>query len=217
MGKKGYKKPLSTFFSWSADEQARYIERETKAVIKRLPKLKSALQMYGEISSEPYNLTSEELDLMGTTYARAIRGGEISTPSSKQAYQRFINNLRKYARTPIGELAKQTANERMNSWLEHIRANGSDEEIAYAEEMVKTMSDSDKIGFTKSKHFLDTENWNSQSTFEQNTDVGVYSIQVLKLELYLEEKGRSTRHIYLDKVANGKNVDELRTYHKKKG
>lgn len=204
---KGYKKPLSSFFNWSADEQARYIERETKNLVKRLPRLKSALQMYGEISDEPYNMSSEEVQLMGSTYARAIRGGEISTPSSKLAYQRFINNLRKYSRTNIRQLALETAEKRLETWLEHVRANGSEEEIRYAEELIESMSDSEKIGFTLSKYFLDTENWNSDETFEKDTDDGEYSIQVLKLELYLESKGHTTRHIYNTHVASdGKDV-----------
>ena len=94
--KKGYKLPLSSFFSWSEEEQARFIEKETKNVIKRLPRLKSALQMYNEISDELYNMSTDELELIGSTYARAVRGGEISTPSSKQAYQDFIKKLQKY-------------------------------------------------------------------------------------------------------------------------
>lgn len=192
---KGYKKPLSSFFSWSKEEQAEFIERETKNVIKRLPKLKSALQMYGEVSDELYNMSSEELQLIGTTYSRAVRSGEISTPSSKRAYQNFIGKLKKYSRMSIKELAEQTAEMRMQSWLDHVRANGSMEEIAYAEKLVESMTLSEKIGFTRSKYFLDTENWGSEG-FVQSTNEGVYSIQVMKLELYLQEKGHVTEDKY---------------------
>lgn len=193
---KGYKKPFSSFFrNWSSEEQAKFIEKETKNVIKRLPKLKSALQMYGEVSDELYNMTSEELQLMGTTYSNAVRGGEISTPSSKKAYQDFIGKLRKYSRTSIKELAVRTAEERMESWLNHVRANGSKEEIAYAEKLIEEMTDNEKIGFTKSKYFLDVENWGSEG-FIQNTDIGQFSIQVMKLELYLNSKGHTTDNIY---------------------
>ena len=218
MGKlKGYKKPLSSFFTWTKEEQAQFIEKETKNVIKRLPKLKAALQMYGEVSDELYNMSSEELGLMGSTYSRAIRGGEISTPSSQASYKRFINSLKRYSRVSIRQLAVETAQQRMDSWLEHVKANGTEEEIEYAIQMVESMSDDEKIGFTKSKYFLDTENWNSQSTFEQTTDDGIYSIQVLKLELYLEEKGHTDlKHIYLKQVANGKTIEQLRKYHKPK-
>ena len=188
-------KSMSSFFSWSTEEQARYIERETQNIIKRLPKLKSSLQMYGEISDELYNMSAEELELMGTTYSRAVRSGEISTPSSKRAYQDFVRNLRKYSRANIRELAIQTAEQRLESWLNNVRANGSTEEIAYAEEMIASMSDSEKIGFTLSKYFLDTENWGSEG-FVQNTDIGQFSIQVMKLELYLKSKGHNTRDIY---------------------
>ena len=210
---KGYKRPFSSFFSWSKDEQAKFIERETKNVIKRLPKLKSSLQMYGEISDELYNMSSEEIELIGTTYARAVRSGEISTPSSKKAYQDFIGKLRKYSRTSIKELATQTAEQRLESWLENVRANGSEEEIAYAEEMIASMTDSQKIGFTLSKYFLDVENWNSDETFEKDTDVGKYSIQVLKLELYLQQyEGSTTRNIYNSYVAKDNDTSKPRGY-----
>lgn len=196
MAKKGYKKPFSSFFTnWSAEEQAKFVEEETKNVIKRLPKLKSALQMYGEVSDELYNMSSEELELMGTTYSHALRGGEISTPSSKKAYQDFVNKLRKYSRTSIKELAVKTAEERLESWLNHVRANGSKEEIDYAEKLIGEMSDNEKIGFTKSKYFLDVENWGSEG-FVQDTDAGQFSIQVMKLELYLINKGHTTDNIY---------------------
>ena len=190
-----YKKPLSSFFSWSKEEQAQFIEKETKEVIKRLPQLKGSLQMYGEISDELYNMSAEELDLIGTTYSRAVRSGEISTPSSKKAYQDFVNKLKKYARTSIRELAEQFAEQRMESWLNNVRANGSSEEIAYAEELVASMTMEEKIGFTRSKYFLDTENWSSEG-FVQDTDVGQLSIQVMKLELYLKSKGHQTRDYY---------------------
>ena len=207
MARRGYRKPFSSFFTkWSAEEQARFVEKETKNVIKRLPKLKSALQMYGEVSDELYNMSSEELQLMGTTYSRAVRGGEISTPSSKKAYQDFIRKLRKYSRTSVRELAIQTAEERLESWLNNVRANGSADDIEYAEEMIAGMTDNQKIGFTLSKYFLDVENWGSEG-FVQDTGVGVYSIQVLKLELYLQQyEGQQTRNIYNTHVAKNESA-----------
>ena len=75
------------FFKLSAEEQAKVIERETKKLIARLPSLKKNLKMYGAVSDELYNLTEDEVSTIGTTYAKAVRGGEISTPSSKRAYQ----------------------------------------------------------------------------------------------------------------------------------
>ena len=189
-------KPISSFFNWSSEEQAKYIERETKNLIKRLPKLKANLQMYGEVSDELYNMSADELELIGRTYSRAIRGGEISTPSSKKAYQDFVRKLQRYSRGDIHQLALETAKQRMESWLNNVKANGTTEEIAYAEDLVNSMSDSEIIGFTRSKYFLDTENWGSTDTFNKNTDVGQYSIQVLKLELYLQEHGHITKNIY---------------------
>lgn len=214
---KGYKKPLSSILEWSVEEQARFIERETKNVIKRLPRLKSALQMYGEMSDELYNMSTEELGLMGTTYARAIRGGEISTPSSKRAYQRFINNLRRYSRTSIKQLAVETAQARLDDWIKHIRANSTKEDIKYAEYLLSKLTEEQKIGFTKSKYFLDTEVWNSQETFMKSIGEEMYSIQTLKLELYCVEHNINTDNKYLDKVSKGKTTtDELREYHLKR-
>ena len=209
-------KDISSFFNWSREEQARFIETETKNLIKRLPRLKSSLQMYGEISDELYNMSREEIELIGSTYSRAVRSGEISTPSSKRAYQNFVNNLRKYSRTSIRELAIQTAEQRLESWLEHVRTNGSVEEIAYAEKLIGMMTTDDKIGFTRSKYFLDTENWGSEG-FVQELTSGVYSIQVLKLELYMQEKGYNTDNIYFNEVNTpATKVEELRGYHLKK-
>ena len=213
MAKRLYKKPLSSFFSWDKDEQAKFIERETKNVIKRLPKLKSSLQMYGEISDELYNMTEEEIELIGSTYSRAVRSGEISTPSSKKAYQDFIGKLRKYSRTSIKELAVQTAEQRLESWIANVRANGSAEEIAYAEELLEGMTENQKIGFTLSKYFLDVENWNSDETFEVDTGEGIYSIQVLKLELYLQQyEGSNTKDIYNRLVAKDNDTSKPRGY-----
>lgn len=205
MGKrKGYKLPLSSFFNWSAEEQARFIERETKNVIKRLPRLKSALQMYNEVSDELYNLRAEELELIGNTYAQAVRNEEITTPSSKNAYRNFIRNLRKYSRISIRELAIQTAEQRMDSWLENVKANGSLAEIEYATDLINNMTESQKIGFTKSKYFLDVENWNSKD-FVKDTEMGEISIQTLKLELYLQQYDeRKTKNIYNQFVAKDK-------------
>lgn len=212
-------KPIGSFFNWSSEEQAKFIERETKNLIKRLPKLKANLQMYGEVSDELYNMSADELELIGRTYSRAVRSGEISTPSSKKAYQDFINNLKKYSRRSIEEIAMETAKARMESWLNNVRANGTTEEIAYAEDLVNSMTDEEKRNFTLSKYFLDTENWGSQDTFNKMTDIGQYSIQVLKLELFLEEHGHPTKNIYMTYVNNSvKDTTELRKYvrHRKK-
>lgn len=210
MAKKLKPLTLENFFKMSGEEQARVIEREMKNLLKRLPRLKSSLQMYQEVSDELYNLTPDELTLAGETWSSAIRSGEISTPSSQRAYQRFIRQLHKYSRTSIRELALKTADERLDSWLNNIRANGSEEEIAYAEELLSKMTDSQKIGFTQSKYFLDVENWNSID-FVKETDEGEFSIQVLKLELYLQSKGVDTEKIYNKFVAtDGADEDTIR-------
>ena len=203
---------LNRFFKLSPEQQAIEIEKQTKKLIKRLPVLKKKLKMYGDTSDELYNLTSEEIDLMGSTYANAVRGGEITTPTSKQAYKSFIKNLRKYARTDLGQLARQSAEQRLDSWINHIKEGSNDSDRAYAQQMLDSMSEEEKLGFTRSKYFMDS----SYMYMITELDGVQYSIQTLKLELYLEEiRGKTTRHIYRTAVKG--NEDALRKYKKKRG
>ena len=209
---------FTTFSKWSAEKQARYIERETEVLVKRLPSLKKNLQMYGEISDELYNLEPSELRQIGETYASAVRTGEITTPASKNAYRRFINQIKKYARRDMARLAQETAERRLESWLDNVKANGSTEEIEYAEFLLEQMTDSQKIGFTLSKYFLDVENWSSEG-FIKSTSEGLYSIQVLKLELFLQNyEGIEDRNIYNQYVATDGDINAIRnpTRHKPK-
>lgn len=202
---------ISSFLKLSPEEQAKSIEKQTKELIKRLPALKNKLKMYGETSDELYNLSSDELDLMGTTYARAVRGGEISTPSSKKAYQNFIRNLRRYTRTDISQLAQETANKRMDSWIDHIKEGSNDADYQYAREMFNSLTDEEKQGFTRSKFFMDS----SYMYMITEEDGKQYSVQTLKLELYLEEiRGKTTRHIYRNKVKGSE--EKLRRYRKRR-
>ena len=202
---------INRFLKLSPEEQAKSIERETKELIKRLPTLKKQLKMYGETSDELYNLQRDEVELIGSSYAKAVRSGEITTPTAKASYQKFVNNLRKYARTDIGQLASQTAELRMESWLEHIDASSSDGDSEYAHELYNSMTEEEKLGFTRSKYFMDSQ---YMYVVTEENDVQ-YSIQTLKLELYLEEvRGKSTRHIYRDNIKRGEG--SLRRYRKHK-
>ena len=209
------KRTEKDFFSLSVEEQAREIEKETKKLLNRLPDLKRNLKMYGEVSDELYNLSEEEVATIGSTYARAVRGGEISTPSSQRAYRQFINNMRKYTRRSIREIAVETAQQRMDSWLETIRSHASEEEIAYAESLVNKMSDTDKIGFTRSQFFLDTEEWGSEQ-FKEYMDSHNFSIMTHKLELYLNNKGYETKNDY-DNGVEGIHHNSTRKGQHKKG
>lgn len=175
---------INSFLKLSAEQQAREVEKLTKEVLTRLPNLKSKLKMYGDNSDELYNLQRDELELMGTTYAKAIRGGEITTPSSKKAYRSFVTNLRRYARVDISQLARQTAEKRMESWIGHIQDASFDADKAYAQKMYNSMTEEEKLGFTRSKYFMDS----SYMYFVTEVDGRQYSIQTLKLELYLKEK-----------------------------
>ena len=202
---------INSFLKLSPEEQAKSIEKQTKELINRLPALKKKLKMYNETSDEMYNLSQEEVELQGMTYAKAIRSGEITTPSSKKAYRQFISNLRKYAKMDIGQLAKETAERRMDSWLEHIKAGSTDADSEYAQELFNSMTEEEKLGFTRSKYFMDS----SYMYAVTEEDGKQYSIQTLKLELYLEEvRGKSTRHIYRSQVKGDESA--LRRYKRRK-
>ena len=202
---------INSFLKLSPEEQAKSIEKQTAELLKRLPALKKKLKMYGDTSDELYNLKEDEVALIGTTYAKAVRGGEITTPSSKRAYQNFIRNLRKYTRTDIGQLARETADVRMESWLEHINEGSTDADSEYAQELYNSMTEEEKLGFTRSKYFMDS----SYMYMVTEEDGKQFSIQTLKLELYLEEvRGKQTRHIYREQVKG--NEGKLRTYKRRR-
>ena len=202
---------INSFLKLKPEEQAKSVEKLTKELINRLPTLKKQLKMYNETSDELYNLNRDEVELMGKTYAKAVRGGEITTPSSKQAYRNFINSLRKYTRTNIGQLAKETADVRMESWLSHIEDASTNADSEYAQELINSMTDEEKLGFTRSKYFMDSS-YMYMVTEEEGKQ---YSIQTLKLELYLEEvRGHSTRHIYRTSIKGDEG--KLRRYKRRK-
>lgn len=198
---------IKTFLELNVEEQAKEIEKQTQELIKRLPRLKKELKMYGEVSSELYNLSEEEVKLMSSTYASAVRGGEITTPTSKRAYQKFISDLRKYSRSDINYISTQTALKRFESWKENIRNNSTQDDIDYMEELTKNMTNSQIRSFTTSEYFLDVNNWSSED-FLKETDDGLISVSVLKLELFLNtyDKGQ-TRNLYNKNIAtDGKDI-----------
>lgn len=202
---------INSFLKLRPEEQAKSIEKQTAELLKRLPSLKKKLKMYGDTSDELYNLKEDEVALIGTTYANAVRGGEITTPSSKKAYQNFIRNLRKYTRTDIGQIARETADVRMESWLEHINEGSTDADSEYAQELYNSMTEEEKLGFTRSRYFMDS----SYMYMVTEEDGKQFSIQTLKLELYLEEvRGKQTRHIYRTAVKQGE--DKLRKYKRRR-
>lgn len=183
------------FEKFDIEKQAEIIEKQTKQLLKKLPSLKKNLSLYDDATDELYNLTPDELSLYGETYARAIRGGEISTPSSKLGYQKFVRRLLNYNARSIRELAIDYASRRMDSFMETIKNNGSLAEIEYAEKLFEEMSDDDKIAFTRSKYFLDTDNWGSEQFIQAYQD-NEYSMMTLKLELFMMNKGYDTENIY---------------------
>lgn len=200
---------INSFLKKTPEQQAEQIEKETQKLLNRLPKLKKNLKMYGETTSELYNLESDEVDQLAKAWTNAVRRGEVTTPSSKASYNKFVKDLMKYARPSLHDLAVKTAEQRLDSWLEHVRANGSLAEIEYAEDMISKMTDSQKIGFTTSQYFLDVENWSSQGFVREDEQGNEYSIQTLKLELYLKTYGVNGKNIYNDSVATD-GMDKLR-------
>lgn len=202
---------IKYFLRLSPEQQAQYIERQTKEIIRRLPSLRKNLKMYNDTSTELYNLKEDELQLMGSTYARAVRGGEISTPSSKMAYSNYISTLRKYSKISIKQLAQETAQERMKSWIDHVIEGSTDADSEYAQELLNSMTEEEKLGFTRSKFFMDS----SYMYMVTEEDGKQFSIQTLKLELYLEEiRNKSTRHIYRSNIKQSE--DRLRNYKRRR-
>lgn len=197
---------INSFMQLSPEKQAQAIERETNKLIARLPSLKKHLKMYNETSDEMYNLSQEEVEFQGIRYAKAVRGGEISTPSSQRAYQNFIKNLYKYTRPNIGDIAKEVGEKRFNSWWDTLKEHATDEDLAYANYLIMQMSEKDKLGFTRSKYFIDNANWNSKDTFEKGFDEGMISIQTLELELYVQKNCPhiTTRNIYNEQISTDK-------------
>lgn len=203
---------INNFLKLSAEEQAKAIERDTEKLIGRLPSLKRSLKMYNDTSDEMYNLSAEEVELQGVTYARAVRTGSITTPTGKQAYQNFVRNLRRYARTNIGEISKQVAMQRFDDWHQTIKNHASTDELEYANYLINQMTDEMKQGFTRSRYFIDNSNWNSKQTFVQETGEGDISIQTLELELFLQKNHPEvmTRNIYNQQVATDGQIDAIR-------
>ena len=208
------KNPLNidNFLKLSAEEQAKVIERDTQKLIGRLPSLKKSLKLYNDTSDEMYNLAPEEVELQGMTYARAVRKGQITTASGRQAYQNFVKNLRKYARVDIGTISREVANRRFEDWHQTIKNHASNDELEYVNYLVNQMSDEMKQGFTRSRYFIDNTNWNSKQSFVIETDDGDMSIQALELELFLQKNHPEvmTRNVYNEQVATDGQIDAIR-------
>ena len=99
----------------------------------------------------------------------------------------------------------------MHSWIDHVNEGSTDADSQYANELLNSMTDEEKMGFTRSKYFMDS----SYMYMVTEEDGKQYSIQTLKLELYLEEvRGKTTQHIYRRTVKGSE--DKLRKYSKKR-
>jgi hypothetical protein len=193
---KGLKQP-KPFELMSIEEQIEFIEKQTENVIKRLPELKEALTTYDDVSKELYNMTEEQIKFASKSYQQSIRGGEITTPTGKKALSSYVQQLSRYGGGDISQLAHETAQERFDNFLEHVRSIADDEELEYLDKLVELMSEEDILGFTRSKYFLDTGDYSSDSWAKAKNDFD-YTINTMKLEVYLQSKGYDTEHIYND-------------------
>lgn len=193
---KGLKEP-KPFELMSIEEQIEFIEKETEKVLKRLPELKEALTTYEDVSKELYNMTEEQIKFASKSYQQSIRSGEITTPTARKGLSSYVQQLSRYGGGDISQLAQETAQQRFDSFLDHIRAIADDDELEYLNKLVDMMSEEDILGFTRSKYFLDTGDYSSDNWAKAKSEFG-YTINTMKLEVYLQSKGYDTEHIYND-------------------
>ena len=194
---------IKSFLKLSKKEQASQIESLSKDLIRRLPDLKKNLKSYDDVSDELYNLKQDELELISSTYSKAVVDGEISTPSSKRAYNKFIRQLNKYARMSMKSLVSMSTTRRINDFILNVEKNASKEEIEYMHELLDNMTAEQKHAFTMSKYFLNVSNWNSDDFVKSIGNTG-YSMMTLELELFCKKYGIVTdknKNLYNTHVA----------------
>lgn len=184
------------------EELEKWVEQETKKVIENLPTLKRELSLTDDRSNEFYNLEVDDITLMSRIYRSEIRQGIKSTGQTN-----FLKNLEKYGSTPIDELAQDYATERMEDFIESHKAYSTGEEDdEYFQELLDMMTPEDKLGFTRSKYFVSWVEGGSDQLVQFGEDFE-YSLHTMKLELYMESKGYTTRGVYKDKSPSIKDSD----------
>lgn len=183
------------------EELEKWVEKETAKVIKELPTLKKELSIYDDRSNEFYNLDVDEITLMSKIYRSEIRKGITSTGQTS-----FLKNLEKYGSTPISELAQDYAIDRFQSFIDsHSAYSTGEEDDEYFQELVDMMTPEDILGFTRSKYFVSWVEGGSDQLVQFGEDFE-YSLHTMKLELYLESKGYTTRGIYRENAPSEKDT-----------
>lgn len=177
------------------EQQIRELEKLTEKVIERLPELKEKIMAFDDKSDDLYNLTPEEIRLFTKTYSSDIAEGIGTSEGLNDYYQQ----LHTYGVTPMEELEVNIANQRWESFKEHIKSLGNEEEYNYLLELESKMSESDKIAFTRSKYFFDGGDYNSKDFVKFINDYGI-SVGMAKLETFLEsQRDVETQRRYYEK------------------
>lgn len=174
------------------EEQVRWVELRTKQLLKRLPTLKKRLSLFDDKSNEFYNFTESEITLMSKVYMDEIRSGKQS-----EGFSNFAKNLQRFTQTSVKTLEKQYTNTRFDSWYKYAVENAVDDrEVELIDKLVDSMSEEDKIAFTKSKYFFinDFSASSQLDAFEKEYEI---TIATAKLENFLDDRrGRTSTTTY---------------------
>ena len=185
----------------------KWINQQTKKVIKKLPTLKKYLTMYDDMSGEFYTLSKEGIQLFSKlTRTDLTYYNRINTT--------HIKNLIKYGNTSATQLLKVATEERIKSFLDNIEKVGGVEEKEYAEQLLDKLSDNQKAIFTKSKYFFDNGNNNSEDFVKFLNENGV-SVGIAKLEAFLVSRRIKVNNAKF--YEKGVNTSKLGRRKKKKG
>ena len=186
-------------------DKSKWINQQTRKIIKKLPTLKKYLTMYDDRSGELYTLSKEEIRLFSKVTRSDLEYQRINTP--------YIEDLIKYGNTSATQLLKVATEERIKSFLDNIEKVGGAEEKEYAKQLLDKLSENQKAIFTKSKYFFDNGNNNSEDFVKFLNENGV-SVGIAKLEAFLV-----SRKIKIDNAKfyeKGVNTSKLGRRKKKK-
>ena len=186
--------------------KSKWINQQTRKIIKKLPTLKKYLTMYDDRSGELYTLSKEEIRLFSKVTRSDLEYQRINAP--------YIEDLIRYGNTSATQLLKVATEERIKSFLDNIEKVGGTEEKEYAKQLLDKLSDNQKAIFTKSKYFFDNGNNNSEDFVKFYNEHGV-TVGIAKLEAFLVsrkikvnnakfyEKGVNTSKLGRRKKKNG--------------
>lgn len=157
-------------------DKSKWINQQTRKIIKKLHTLKKYLTMYDDRSGEFYTLSKEEIRLFSKVSRSDLSYNRINIP--------YIKDLLKYGNTSATQLLKIATDERIKSFLDNIEQVSGLEERKYAEQLLNKLSDYQKAVFTKSKYFFDNGNPNSEGLVKFFNEYGT-SVAIAKLEAFL--------------------------------